>query len=251
MAVDIVKDLKKYIPIFQSAHEQAINEADTSSRVGKFLEDVLGYDIFTEVSKEHMIKDRYVDYAIKLDGKTAFLVEIKQAGTELKEKHIEQANNYASNDGVPWVVLTNGACWQMYHLTFDEGIQSDLIWSADLLGNDIKETASMISLLHKKSIVKGEHEKYYAKTRTLSPKYIIQAIFYESTLKLIRAQLKKMTGIRVDEDDLVAGIKRMISTETWEQIGDVKVKRKKKTVKADKAQESAAQESPKTEDVPQ
>lgn len=34
-----------------------------------------------------------------------------------------------------------------------------------------------------------------------------------------------MTNIKVEEDGLVASIKRMLSTETWEEIGDVKVKR--------------------------
>ena len=41
MSIDITKDLKKYIPIFQQAQEQNINEAETSLRIGKFLEDVL------------------------------------------------------------------------------------------------------------------------------------------------------------------------------------------------------------------
>src|SRR4030066_2515498 len=108
MSIDITKDLKKYIPIFQEAKEQNINEAETSLRIGKFLEDALGYDIFKDITKEHTIKDRYVDYAIKADGKVMFFIEIKQAGIELKEKHIEQASNYAANAGVEWGLLTNG-----------------------------------------------------------------------------------------------------------------------------------------------
>ena len=54
-------------------------------RIGKFLEDVLGYDVFTEVSKEYTVKDKYVDYAIKLNNKTMFFIEIKQAGMELRK----------------------------------------------------------------------------------------------------------------------------------------------------------------------
>lgn len=61
MAIDITQDLKKYIPIFQQAKEQNINEAETSLRIGKFLEDVLGYDVFQDITKEHSIKNKYID----------------------------------------------------------------------------------------------------------------------------------------------------------------------------------------------
>ena len=100
MPVDITKAFRKFIPIFRKTFEQNINEAETSLRISKFFEDVLGYDIFEEISKEHMIKDRYVDYAIKLDGRIEYLVEVKQGGIKLREKHIEQASNYAANSGL-------------------------------------------------------------------------------------------------------------------------------------------------------
>ncbi len=231
MSVDISRNLKKYIPLFQQAYEQNINEAETSLRVGKFLEEVLGYDVFQDITKEHTVKDRFVDYAIKLNGKVVFFIEIKQAGIELREKHIEQASNYAANAGVSWVVLTNGRCWQLYHLTFEDGIQSDLILSADLLSGDLKDIYSKISLLHKKSVLKGEHEDYYAKIKVLSPKSIIQAIFQENTLRMIRGHLKKSSGVTIEEQDLVAGIKEMVSDETWKTIGDVKIKRKRRVSK--------------------
>ncbi|MBZ0221331.1 MAG: type I restriction enzyme HsdR N-terminal domain-containing protein [Candidatus Methylomirabilis sp.] len=237
MPVDISRGLKKYVPIFQQAYEQNINEAETSLRVGKFLEEVLGYDVFQDITKEHTVKDRFVDYAIKLNGKVAFFIEIKQAGIELREKHIEQASNYAANAGVSWVALTNGRSWQLYHLTFDDGIQSDLILSADILAGDLKDASSKISLLHKKCVLKGEHEDFYAKIKVLSPKSVIQAVFQENTLRMIRGHLKKMTGITVDEEDLVASIKQMLSAEVWKDIGAVKVKRQRKATRQRKQQE--------------
>lgn len=240
MAVDILKDLKRYVPIFQQAHDQGINEAETSQRLSKFFEEVLGYDVFSEISREHVVKDRNVDYAIKLNGKVRFFIEVKQAGISLKERHIEQAENYAANSGVPWVLLTSGCLWQLYHLTFDEGIQSDLIWSVDILTDDIKASAEKLSLLHKKSIAKGEMEDYYAKVKTLSPRSIVQAIFHESTLKVIRACLKKSSGVRVDEQDVVDNVKKMISPEAWEVIGDVKIIRKRKAAKPKPKEEPPA-----------
>ncbi len=231
MPVDITKDFRKLIPIFRKTFEQNINEAETSLRISKFFEDVLGYDIFEEISKEHMIKDRYVDYAIKLEGRIEYLVEVKQGGIKLREKHIEQASNYAANSGVEWVVLTNGRFWLLYHLTFDEGIQSDLVWSVDVLEDNPKVSAPKIALLHKKSVSKGELDDYLVKLETLSPKSIIEGIFQEDTLKLIAKHLRQVSGVRVDEQDLADNIKKMLSKEAWEEIGDVKIKRKRRTIR--------------------
>jgi len=245
MSIDITKDLKKYIPIFQQAQEQNINEAETSLRIGKFLEDVLGYDVFHDITKEHTIKDRYVDYAIKADGKVMFFIEIKQAGIELKEKHIEQASNYAANAGVEWVLLTNGIAWQMYHLTFDEGIQSDLIISTNILADDASDK---LSLFHKKSILKGDCLAS-SKIKALSPRSIVQSIFHENTLRMMRTHLKKMSGVTIEEQDLIAGIKGMISSQTWESIGDVKIKRKRKASRHN-APEQPVTEPPASEPSP-
>ncbi len=231
MPIDISKGLKKYIPIFQEAHELGINEAETSMRISKFLEDVLGYDIFSDISKEYTVKCKYVDYAVKVNNKPVFFIEVKQAGTELRKCHIEQAENYAANAGIRWVILTSGRYWQAYHLTFSEGIESDLIWETDILSEDIYDVSSCIGLLHKKSILKDELEEYYLRRKAFSPKSIIQAIFHEDTLKTIRKHLKNITGVSADEDELADRIKDMLSKETWEEIGDVKIKRKRKSHK--------------------
>ncbi len=229
MPIDISRGLKKYIPIFQEAHEQGINEAETSMRISKFLEDVLGYDIFSDVSKEYTVKDKYVDYAIKVNNKPVFFIEIKQAGMELRKSHIEQASNYAANAGIRWVVLTSGRHWQAYHLSFGEGIESDLVWSTDILEDD--DASFYISLLHKKSILKNELEDYYLRRKTLSPRSIIQAIFQEDTLRAIKKHLREATGVSVDEDELTDSIKDLLSKDAWEQIGNVKIKRKRKISK--------------------
>lgn len=251
MPIDISKGLKKYIPIFQEAHEQGINEAETSMRIGKFLEDVLGYDVFSEISKEYTVKDRYVDYAIRLNNKAEFFIEIKQAGAELRKSYIEQASNYAANAGVQWVILTSGRYWQAYHLSFDEGIQSELVWSTDIIEDDISDSSILISMLHKKSILKGELEDYYLIIKTLSPKSIIQAIFQEDTLRVIRKHLKAVNGININEDDLIESIKDMLSKDAWEQIGDVKVKRKRKIPKQKPPDELPVSESaPTPQNIP-
>lgn len=231
MAIDITKELKKYLPVFRQAFDELMNESDTSMRISKFFETVLEYDVFNEISREHVVKERNVDYAIKVDGKLQFFIEVKQAGVTLKEKHVEQASNYAANAGVPWVLLTNGKNWNMYHLAFGEGIQIDLVWSVDLLDGDFKDAVYKLGMLHRKNICKGDLDDYFAKKKILSPKSIVQSIFHENTLRLIRLHLKNSSGVKIDEEELAENIKSMISKETWEQIGEVKIIRKRRAAK--------------------
>ncbi|OGR50931.1 MAG: hypothetical protein A2049_03490 [Elusimicrobia bacterium GWA2_62_23] len=124
----IVKGLRKFTSVWQDAKDRDINEADVVTRVVKFLEDVLGYDVFSHITKEFQVKERFVDLAIRVDSKVKFYIEVKSAGTSLKESQIFQAESYASQSGVSWVILTNGSEWQFYHLTFDKtGIEHTLI----------------------------------------------------------------------------------------------------------------------------
>ena len=41
---------------------------------------------------------------------------------------------YAVNEGVEWIILTNGAVWQVYHITGGLPVAIDLAFEVDLLG---------------------------------------------------------------------------------------------------------------------
>ena len=116
------KTLLQYATLFQDGRQRNINEADTVMYLTKFFTDVLGYDLFSEITKEFQVRDRYCDVAIKVKGEVKFLVEAKAMPIGLSDKHIEQAENYASRAGIRWVVLTSGISWRLYHLTFDQRV---------------------------------------------------------------------------------------------------------------------------------
>jgi predicted type IV restriction endonuclease len=48
-----------------------------------------------------------------MDGSVQALVEVKAIGSERKDAHVKQAVDYVANQGVDWVVLTNGATWRI------------------------------------------------------------------------------------------------------------------------------------------
>ncbi len=224
MAVDIRKALKKFIPHLIAARDQNLNEADTVQRLVKVLEGVLGYDCIGEITREMQVKDKYVDLAIKIEGTVKFLIEAKSAGTELRDRHIDQAQHYAAENNIHWVLLTNGIVWNLYHLTFDEGIEYARAFTVDVT-TDPDQAAECIGLLHRNSVRKNGLEEFWAQRVALSPESIGRALFHEDTLRLLRRAIRKKEGLGVDEEDLAKAIHDMMSVEAREIIGPLKIRR--------------------------
>jgi predicted type IV restriction endonuclease len=236
VAIDISKSLKKFLPHLLQAQRDNLNEADTVQRLIKVFEEILGYDAMTEISRESQMKNKYVDICLKVDGAVQLLVEAKAAAVSLRDRHIEQAQSYASRNNYRWVILTNGVNWHLYHLTFDEGIEYELAFNVDLsVPEQFATSCAMLSLLHRNAIRKGEHEAFWQQRSALSPVSIAKALFHERVLMLIRREIRRVEGLLVDPEDLVKAIREMLSAEAREQIGPVRVRKAKRQVAARRA----------------
>jgi len=229
MASNIKRELNKYLPILISAKEQNLNEADTVLRIIKVFEDVFEYDALNEISREQQIKDKFVDIAVKLNNAIKLLIEVKAAGIELKDKHIEQAKNYAANGNIRWVLLTNGIQWRLFHLTFEEGIEEEKVFSVDLSKDNIDDAVKSLALLARESVNKNGLEEYWSKFTALSPESIGKALYSEETLCEMRRVIRKKEEFLVDIEELASAIHNMLSTESRERIGPMHIYRKKKT----------------------
>lgn len=223
-AIDIRKPLKKFVPHLIAARDQNLNEADTVQRLVKVLEGVLGYDCLGEITREMQVKDKYVDLAVKIEGTVKFLIEAKSAGTELRDRHIDQAQHYAAENNIHWVLLTNGIVWNLYHLTFDEGIEYARAVTVDITA-DLDQCAECIGLLHRNSVRKNGLEDFWAHRVALGPASIGRALFHEDALRLLRREIRKREGLGVDEEDLAKAIHDMLSVEAREVIGPMKIRR--------------------------
>jgi predicted type IV restriction endonuclease len=228
MPSDISRTLKRYVPHLLQAQRENMNEADTVQRLIKVFEDVLGYDSMSEISREAQMKNKFVDVALKIDGVVRLLVEAKAAGVALRDRHIEQAQSYASRNNFQWVLLTNGVAWNLYHLTFDEGIEYERAFSVDLSNADrFGDDAGSLALLHRDSIRKGVHEKFWQEKRALGPVSIGRALFQEEVIRLIRREIRRNEGLLIDPEDLASALHALFSQEAREQMGPVKVRRRR------------------------
>ena len=127
----LVAGIKRYQPILDSARTRDVGETDTVTIVKDMLADVFGYDKYAELTSEYAIRGTYCDLAIKLDGKLTTLIEVKAIGIERKDSDIEQAVDYAANQGVDWVLLTTGTRWCVHHVFFTKPIQHELVVDID------------------------------------------------------------------------------------------------------------------------
>lgn len=228
MEKPLKKTLQQFAQTFQESKQRNINEADTVMYLTRFLTDVLGYDLFKDVTKEFQIRDRYCDLAIKINGEVKFLIEAKSMTLPLSDRHIEQAENYASRSGIHWVLLTNAISWQLYHLTFDtDGIQHTLAFETSLLPeSDFEEVWKYLSLLSVRSITKGLLDEFWNHKKTLNPASLVRAVFTEEVLNMIRRTLHRKSDVRLELEDVANALRRMLNPEVLTE--DIKIQKARK-----------------------
>ncbi len=199
--------LKRFQPILSAAKSRDAGEADTSTIVKDMLSEVFGYDKYSDITSEFMIKGTYCDLAVKMDGKLRLLIEVKAIGLELKEAHTKQAVDYAANQGVEWVVLTNGGIWRIYRVSFGQPISQDLVFEADVLSLSTKNRSQVESLflLAKEGQTKSVLHEYHAQRQAMSRHYLGAVILDDVVLDVIRRELRRLSpDVKIDRDELRA-----------------------------------------------
>jgi hypothetical protein len=204
VASRITAQLKTYQGILAQAMKKDSSEGDTMVIVTDMISDILGYDKYQNLSSEHAIRGTYVDLMVSVDNKPRFLVEVKAVGTELKDNSIKQAVDYAANKGVDWVVLTNGIVWRVYKVVFAKPIDKVLVCELNALeasskGPEAIECFGSLSLegFSKDSLSDWFHEKQ------ITSKFAIAALLLsDSMLDSLRLQIRRLSQVRVETDDL-------------------------------------------------
>lgn len=195
----------KYQGILKGAKDRDINEADTVLIVADMLEKVFGFDKFLEITSEYAIKGTYCDLAIKVNGEVQYLIEVKAIGTDLKEAHIRQAVDYGANQGIQWVVLTNGTFWEIYRIHFEKSVKHKLICSFNFLEINPKKAddREKMFLLCKRGLSVSAREEFHKHIKNVN-RFIIGAILLsDSTLNLIKRDLKKLSpGLKIENTEI-------------------------------------------------
>jgi hypothetical protein len=110
--------------------------------------------------------------------------------------------------------------------------------------DSLDEAAQKLSLLHKQSVRKGELEDYWAKTTALCAGSIGKVLFNEGVLRLIRREIRRDTGLLIDSEDLAKSIHDMLSKEAVEQIGPLRIRKRRRTTRKSGKEEGEDTEAP-------
>lgn len=196
--------IRKFSKPLSEMSSRGANETDTRLLVTDFICDGLGYDKYQELDTEYRVKGEFADYGIRIDNDLVAFVEVKRVNTKLAPKHLRQVEMYAVNEGVEWIVLTDGAHWQVYRLTGGLPIQVDLTLDTNLLGDTtVNQKMDELIYLTRESLKRNQiYDIWKAKVAT-SPKSLADAILSDSVTDAIRKELRRSTGHRVDQDEIV------------------------------------------------
>lgn len=206
----IAAGLKKFQPVVQAARARDINESDTVVILTDMLQEIFGYDKYSEISSEHMIRSTFCDLSIKLNGELELLIEAKAIGIELKDIHVKQAVDYAANQGCDWVVLTNGACWRVYHVLFKKPIEHELVVSFDILALSHRAGADvdMLGLLAKEGWVKAHLGEYHTQKQALSRFALAAMMLSEPVLDVMRREIRRAAPeVKVTNEEISAALR--------------------------------------------
>jgi len=201
----IVTQLKKYQVVLADAKSRDISESDTVVIIADMLADVLGYKKYLEITTECAVRGTYVDLAVKVGSDIRFFIEAKAVGVSLKDGHIKQAVDYGANQGIEWIILTNGIIWQIYKIEFRQPVDNTLIYEFDLLRESPKNSQLIECLwnLSREGFTQSSMANFCQQQQVTSKFSIAAVLVSPPILKVLRKELRRISpAVKIDEDQL-------------------------------------------------
>jgi hypothetical protein len=201
VAARISLQMKRYQTILLAIQKRDVSEADTVTVINDILADVCGYDKYHQVTSQYAIRGTFVDLAVKVDEDIRFLIEVKAIGIELKDIHVKQAIDYAANQGIEWVILTNGAVWRVYKVHFGQPIEKILVCEVDVLKSSAKsdDVVECFGNLSKEGFSKGTMAELLHQKQVTNKFTVAAMLLSDEVLDGLRKEIRRLgSGVRVD-----------------------------------------------------
>jgi hypothetical protein len=204
-ARDRVKQgIKRYSRPLADLASRDANEGDTRLLVTDFLCDGLGYDKYTDLTTEYRVKGEFADFGIRLDGESTAFIEVKRINTKLGAKQLRQVQSYCANEGVQWMILTNGSEWQVYHLSDTVPLVNELLFTVDLLGPEGPTAkANKLFYLSREAMKRNHMDELWKARRATCPQALGDLLRSPAVIEAMRKELKRKTGYKVEANEIV------------------------------------------------
>jgi hypothetical protein len=229
-----------------------VSEADTVTVINDMLADICGYDKYLHVTSQYAIRGTYVDLAVKVDEDIRFLIEVKAVGIELKDAHVKQAIDYAANEGIEWVVLTNGIFWRIYKVHFGQPIEKILVCELDAVTTNVRnpEVIECFGNLSREGFSKGTMAELLLHKQVTSKFTVAAVLQTDFILEVLRREIRRMSsGVKVEveylrsllRDDV---LKRDLVDSEEAKAANQNIKRLQRAATRKKAASREAEEAP-------
>lgn len=206
------KKLKEYKKKYLREEFSELNESATRIMVNYLLSDILGYKELEEVKTEYRVRSEYADYVVQVGRKKHFVVEVKSIDIDINENHLRQSLSYAANEGINWIVLTNGREIQLYRVGFGKPIKTTLIYQFDLIKlEDFKKAPGQIWYLTKTAVERGDLEEFWRRADALRLDNLAKVLYCEDIVRRLRTELKNETDIYFQLEDVADALFSLIT----------------------------------------
>jgi len=151
--ISFVRDLKS------NKKMQSLDEASAKQAVALRLLSLLGWDIFNveEVYPDFSSDAFTVSYALRIDGISKLILDVKRPGENPDELH-KQLVAFAGREGIELVAHTDGARWWFYLASVKGSLAQKRCHVCDLLEQKPEDMAAdLITFLSREKILSGEY----------------------------------------------------------------------------------------------
>jgi predicted type IV restriction endonuclease len=187
------------------------NEGETRLLVTEMLE-ALGFDKYNDLTMEYQVKGEFADYGIRIEKQLVAFVEVKRIAQKLNQKHLNQVQTYSVNEGVEWMILTNGQMWQVYHLTNSLPLIVDQVMAVDLLDSQttLNEKIDVLFYLTKEAFKRKLIDDFWRQRAATSPRAIASALLSDRVLDELRKELRTRSAYNAGTDELAALMRQAV-----------------------------------------
>ncbi len=137
------------------------------------------------------------------------LIEVKAVGITLRDNHVKQAVDYAANQGVEWVILTNGQHWKVFSVSFSKPISADLVLDLDILSmsHSDEDAIEDLYLLSKEGVQRSGLDAYNDQLKVRNKFNLAALILSDPILHTIRRELKRISpDVRISVEEIKAAL---------------------------------------------
>ncbi len=150
------------------------------------------------------MKGEFADYGIRLEQQVVAFIEVKRCTTALTQRHLRQVEMYAVNEGVEWLILTNGSVWQVYRQIPGLPVTIDLVIEVNLLDDSVTPSKKVDGLFYltRESFKRRQIEDVWKATAATAPDKLAEVMLSEAVLAEARKELRRRTSQLIDAADL-------------------------------------------------